>query len=71
MGVVCSDGCGEAEDYSSCMWRAIYGFKDGEYPVSELVSRSCLSLPIFPLLSESDVTFISETIHKFYCTSSI
>jgi perosamine synthetase len=48
------------------IYQQIYKFKAGEYPVSERVSEECLSLPIYPGLSEDDVEYICEGVSKFY-----
>jgi UDP-N-acetyl-3-dehydro-alpha-D-glucosamine 3-aminotranferase len=38
------------------------GYKEGDFPVSENLSRRVLSLPIYPELNPADVDLISETI---------
>jgi UDP-N-acetyl-3-dehydro-alpha-D-glucosamine 3-aminotranferase len=38
------------------------GYKEGEFPVSENLSKRVLSLPIYPELNPADVDLISETI---------
>lgn len=48
------------------IYKQLFGFKEGEYPVSERVSTSCLSLPIYPDLTRSDIEYISAKIHEFY-----
>ena len=48
------------------IYRKMFGYKKGLYPQSEELCRTCLSLPIFPDLSSSEVSFISETIHGFF-----
>ncbi len=40
------------------------GHKEGDFPVTEQVSREVLSLPMYPELDEKDVQLISETIHQ-------
>ena len=43
----------------------MYGFKAGEYPVSEQASKQCLSLPMYPFLSKDEVAFVCEGIEEF------
>lgn len=38
------------------------GYKKGEFPVAEKVSKEILSLPVHPLVSERDIKFIIRTI---------
>ncbi len=40
------------------------GYKEGDFPVTEKVSREVLSLPIYPELEETDIRFTSEIILK-------
>ena len=42
------------------------GYKEGDFPVTERVSREILSLPIYPELEFSDVDYISEKIKDFF-----
>lgn len=42
------------------------GYSEGDFPVSEEISRRCLSLPICPELSESQVEYITGKIREFY-----
>ena len=42
------------------------GFKKGDFPVSERLSGSILSLPMFPELTNEEIEYISEKIHEFY-----
>ncbi len=48
-------------------YRKKFGFKKGELPITEKISKSEVSLPIFPSLDEDDLKFIvdkiKETIH--------
>ncbi len=43
-----------------------YGYKEGDFPVSERISRSILSLPIFPELYQEEKEYIVETVAGFY-----
>ena len=37
----------------------------GDYPNAEEVARTCLALPIFPELLDSEVDFVIEAIREF------
>jgi len=41
------------------------GHKPGDFPVAERVSRECLSLPIFPELTDEQVAHVAATIRSF------
>ncbi len=51
------------------IYRQLFGFETGEYPVSENVSKECLSLPMHPFLCEEDVEYVCEMVKKFYMSS--
>jgi perosamine synthetase len=48
------------------VYRRLYGFKEGDFPVSEDLAETCLSLPMHPHLEDDDVRFICEQIKAFY-----
>ncbi|HGE70311.1 TPA: DegT/DnrJ/EryC1/StrS family aminotransferase [Candidatus Poribacteria bacterium] len=48
------------------VYKKLFRFKGGEYPISELVSQTCLSLPMHPSLTKDDITYVCEKIHEFY-----
>ena len=48
------------------IYKELFKFKGGEYPVSEVVSQTCLSLPISPSLTKDDAHYVCEKIHEFY-----
>jgi perosamine synthetase len=48
------------------IYRQLFGYKGGEFPVSELLSETCLSLPIYPSLSEDQVRYICGGIQEFF-----
>jgi dTDP-4-amino-4,6-dideoxygalactose transaminase len=41
------------------------GYKKGDFPIAEEIANTCLSLPMYPGLSESDVEYISTSIKNF------
>jgi dTDP-4-amino-4,6-dideoxygalactose transaminase len=42
------------------------GHKPGDYPVAEKAARQCLSLPIYPELTEAQMQRVSTVIHDFF-----
>ncbi|HXP63048.1 MAG TPA: DegT/DnrJ/EryC1/StrS family aminotransferase, partial [Dongiaceae bacterium] len=45
---------------------AFLGHKPGDFPVAEKAARECLSLPIYPELTEAQIQRVSEVIHDFF-----
>lgn len=43
-------------------YQQTFGYGGGEYPVSERASKSVLSLPVHPRLTDEQITFIGETL---------
>lgn len=43
-----------------------FGWKEGDLPKSEEYYRNCLSIPMYPSLSDDDVNFVINTIKNFY-----
>lgn len=43
-----------------------FGWKVGDFPAAEQYYKYCLSLPIYPTMSEEDQTFVLDTIEEFY-----
>jgi len=48
------------------IYKKMYGFKEGMYPRSEELCRTCLSIPMFPDLTAEEIGFVSEEIHEFF-----
>lgn len=48
------------------IYKKMFGFKGGEFPQSELVSQTCLSIPLYPDLTGDKIHYVSEKIHEFY-----
>lgn len=42
------------------------GHRQGEFPIAEKIADTCLSLPVWPGLSQADVELIADTIKKFF-----
>ena len=49
------------------VYTARYGYKEGAFPVSELLSKNVLSLPMFPSMTNEQVDRVCETIINFFC----
>jgi perosamine synthetase len=43
-----------------------FGFKDGELPVTEKVSKEVLSLPIYPTMNNDEIDYIVKSIGEFF-----
>lgn len=43
-----------------------FGWKEGDLPYAEEYYKSCLSIPMFPTLTEAQINFVIETIKEFY-----
>jgi dTDP-4-amino-4,6-dideoxygalactose transaminase len=49
--------------------QAVYadlGWREGQFPVAEAVSRRILPLPIYPELSDEQVGFVVDNVRKFF-----
>jgi len=45
-----------------------YGWKVGDYPVSEWASQNVLSLPMHPYLTDTEINFIADSVRKSLTT---
>ena len=45
---------------------ARYGYKAGDFPVSEQLSKEVLALPIFAELTEEEIATVAGLIREFY-----
>jgi dTDP-4-amino-4,6-dideoxygalactose transaminase len=45
------------------------GFKKGDYPLAEQIADTCLSLPMWPGISEQDVLEVCDTIKTYFETA--
>lgn len=50
------------------IYRKMYGFKEGMYPRSEELCRTCLSIPMHPGLTPRQVNYVSEKTHEFFAS---
>ncbi|MGD9130298.1 MAG: DegT/DnrJ/EryC1/StrS family aminotransferase [Candidatus Bathyarchaeota archaeon] len=48
------------------IYRQLFGYKKGDFPQSELLSKTTLSLPMFPELKKQEIEYICEKIHQFF-----
>jgi len=48
------------------IYKQLYGFHGGEYPKSEELCRTCLSIPMHPHLTLDEIRYVSEKIHEFF-----
>ena len=48
------------------IYKKLYGFSGGEYPKSEELCRTCLSIPMYPHLTLDNIRYVSEKIHEFF-----
>lgn len=44
------------------------GYKQGQFPISEEIANTCLSLPLFPGIRTDQLEYISHRIHQFFNT---
>jgi dTDP-4-amino-4,6-dideoxygalactose transaminase len=40
-------------------------YKPGDFPIAEEIANTCLSLPMFPGMTETQVDYICQTIKQF------
>ncbi|MCW4018874.1 MAG: DegT/DnrJ/EryC1/StrS family aminotransferase [Candidatus Bathyarchaeota archaeon] len=52
------------------IYRQLYGYKEGDFPNSEGVSKKVLSLPMYPELEPSQIEQVSQGIHEF-CSQTL
>lgn len=48
------------------IYRKLFAHKAGEFPKSELLSRTALSLPMFPELRRNEIEYICENVRGFF-----
>jgi dTDP-4-amino-4,6-dideoxygalactose transaminase len=42
------------------------GFTKGDFPIAEEIADTCLSLPIWPGMHETEVAFVAKSIKQFF-----
>jgi dTDP-4-amino-4,6-dideoxygalactose transaminase len=42
------------------------GYKEGDFPVAEAAAQETLSLPMYPELTEDEISYVGESIRAFY-----
>ena len=45
-------------------YREKFGYKEGDFPITEMVSNSTIALPLFPELKVSEVEFVVESLEQ-------
>ena len=48
------------------IYRKLFGYGEGDFPKSELLCKTALSLPMFPELGKQEVEYICAKIHEFF-----
>lgn len=48
------------------IYKTMYGYKEGDFPVSEYHAKNCVSLPMSPGISKEEIEYICEKIKEFY-----
>lgn len=46
------------------------GYNKGDFPITEMYCEQILSLPMFPELTDSDITYIAEAVKEFEAVAS-
>lgn len=50
--------------YFQPWYREAYGYSPGKCPVSEAIYSNCLSIPLFPTMTEDDIQMVVETVRS-------
>ncbi len=51
------------------IYKQLYGFNGGEFPISEALANEMISLPMFPDMSHDEVGRVAEEVRAFYSRS--
>ena len=47
-------------------YQRIWGYRPGDFPVAEAYFDRCISLPIYPRMTNEDVDYVIEALHDIY-----
>jgi dTDP-4-amino-4,6-dideoxygalactose transaminase len=47
---------------------ASLGYQKGDFPLTEHLADSCISLPMFPEITEEQVRYVADQVKSFYAT---
>jgi UDP-4-amino-4-deoxy-L-arabinose-oxoglutarate aminotransferase len=50
-------------------YRKTFGYKTGDFPVAEDIGKRTISLPLYPLMKESEVSYVAETLKNLLLKS--
>ena len=42
------------------------GYKQGDFPMAEQLAKTCLSLPLFPGMTDEQVTTVADHVKRFF-----
>ncbi len=45
---------------------AEFGYKKGDFPIAEEIADTCLSIPLYPGLTDAETTYVVESIKSFF-----
>jgi dTDP-4-amino-4,6-dideoxygalactose transaminase len=48
------------------IYKRLFGYREGDFPASELAAKQVMSLPMYPHLQKEAIEKISEEIHNFF-----
>jgi len=48
------------------IYRELYGYEVGDFPESEILSNECLSLPMFPHLTDDEIDYVCGKVAEFF-----
>lgn len=55
--------------YLGTVYRERFGFKAGDYPISEQLCQEILGIPVQPFLTEEQLHYVADSIRTFYQTN--
>ncbi|MBW8051151.1 MAG: aminotransferase, partial [Cytophagales bacterium] len=42
------------------------GYSKGDFPITEVIAETCLSLPVYPGLKDEEVVMVCDVIKEFF-----